>query len=77
MLTDDQAHFDDFVLNEEDFNLISAAGKANPVRGNVPAGYRPAAWPINIFDTEEEREYDLRPWWPIVGVLRGMACIHC
>lgn len=57
-----EANFDDFVLSEEDFNSISAAGRANPVRGNVPAGYRPAAWPINFFDTDEERQYDLRPW---------------
>ncbi|RXK35964.1 oxidoreductase [Tremella mesenterica] len=56
------ANFDDFELSEENFKLISEAGKKNPVRGNVPGEYIPAYWPINIFDTEAEKKFPLRPW---------------
>ena len=58
----DQANFEDFELSEEDFEAISAAGRAHPVRGNVPAQYTPALWPINIFDTEAEKKFPLKPW---------------
>ncbi|ODN83423.1 hypothetical protein L202_01565 [Cryptococcus amylolentus CBS 6039] len=51
-----KSNFEDFELPEEDFEAINKIGKANYARGNAPADYDPV-WPINIFDTESEKQY--------------------
>jgi L-glyceraldehyde reductase len=38
---DRQSNFDDFKLEEEDFEAINAWGKQNRVRSNAPIEYSP------------------------------------
>ncbi|ODN98327.1 hypothetical protein L198_03571 [Cryptococcus wingfieldii CBS 7118] len=51
-----KSNFEDFELPKEDFEAINKIGKANYARANAPADYD-LVWPINIFDTESEKQY--------------------
>jgi len=49
-----QSNFEDFELTDKDFEEISAWGLKNRSRTNIPYHYKPAAWPINVFNEPEE-----------------------
>jgi L-glyceraldehyde reductase len=44
-----QSNFDDCVLSDEDFAEISAIGKENTCRSNIPAIYEPAMYVVGVY----------------------------
>lgn len=48
-------------LSKEDVETISALGRKNPVRYNVPYVYSPQ-WDIDVFDTPDEKNASVKVW---------------
>ncbi|KAG7091286.1 hypothetical protein E1B28_010334 [Marasmius oreades] len=55
-----KSNFQQVELSQEDFEVISAIGKNNHTRFNIPFGYTPK-WDVNIFDEPEEKPATTRP----------------
>nr|XP_031861147.1 uncharacterized protein CI109_003508 [Kwoniella shandongensis]KAA5528219.1 hypothetical protein CI109_003508 [Kwoniella shandongensis] len=51
-----KTNFEDFELDEKDFEEINKVGKANYARANIPAEYDPK-WELDIFGEESEKGY--------------------
>ncbi|KAF9075499.1 NADP-dependent oxidoreductase domain-containing protein [Rhodocollybia butyracea] len=49
-----KSNFQQVTLTKEEYEAISAVGKNNYTRFNIPYGYKPR-WDINIFDEPEEK----------------------
>jgi len=56
-----QANFQDIEISDEDFETISAWGRANYSRANAPFEYTPS-WDINIFDEPCEQKASMKVW---------------
>ena len=56
-------NFEQITLSKEDYEKISAIGKDNHVRFNIPITYTPK-WSINLFDegveTETQTDYHVK-----------------
>ncbi|KAL1991879.1 hypothetical protein VTN49DRAFT_5187 [Thermomyces lanuginosus] len=50
-----QENFIDIELAPEEISLVDSLAK-DAKRYNIPAGYKPTRWPINIFNTPEEQD---------------------
>ncbi|KAI0264120.1 Aldo keto reductase [Gloeopeniophorella convolvens] len=49
------SNFKQIELSQEDYEKISAIGKNNRVRFNIPITFSPLTWSINLFDEEVEK----------------------
>ena len=47
-------------LSDEDFEAISAIGRGNHTRFNIPNSYDPF-WPVNLFNEPEEEKEPHKP----------------
>ena len=52
-----KSNFQQVELSDEDYKKICEIGKKEPIRFNVPIGYKPK-WNINLFDEESEKGAD-------------------
>ena len=48
-------------LSKQDVKTITALGRKNAVRYNVPCLYSPQ-WGIDLFDTPEEKDASVKVW---------------
>ncbi|KAK7052832.1 hypothetical protein VNI00_004151 [Paramarasmius palmivorus] len=55
-----KSNFQQIELSQEDYDKITAIGKDNHTRFNIPFGYTPQ-WDINIFDEPEEQAASNKP----------------
>ncbi|GLB37917.1 putative aldehyde reductase [Lyophyllum shimeji] len=58
-----KSNFQQVELSQEDYDRITAIGRENHVRFNIPRTYKPK-WDVNIFDEEVEKG---APYTPKVG----------
>ncbi|GFZ45807.1 Glycerol 2-dehydrogenase (NADP(+)) [Saitozyma sp. JCM 24511] len=56
-----KSNFDDFELNDADFEEINKVGRATRSRANAPCEYNPP-WAINVFDEPYEQSQPLKVW---------------
>ncbi|KAH8083485.1 NADP-dependent oxidoreductase domain-containing protein [Filobasidium floriforme] len=56
-----ESNFQEIELSKEDVETITALGRKNAVRYNVPYLYSPQ-WDIDVFDTPEEKDASVKVW---------------
>ncbi|KAH7096580.1 Aldo/keto reductase [Auriculariales sp. MPI-PUGE-AT-0066] len=59
-----KSNFQQITLSSEDFDAISAIGRGNHTRFNIPCAYDPF-WPVNLFNEPDEAK---EPHKPLLGV---------